>query len=538
MSEPRLSLQWIKTSYFIHCSSWLLRMRCSQISVPASSWPTRWGTRLWALAFRIWRSSVTSWPLPPSWKLCSLLLSVTWRTVVFNWRGFVTAGQPPSDRVITKAQRALAKRSLEVIDLWQIRSIATQRTPASCARDFEASGAPVQQSWFAYLAHADEVVFLVTCHGRIFEGRTSTDCPWECNHGLHKSLLTSFSATCAELKLWLWESLRSRGSLSWRTWTVQSEQSGLIVLPILLKLWVALWQLCLWSAIHIGQFLCHRLHLWHLQLLPLVQPRMPHLAGAMRVVELHADALRDGERLCAEYQRGRCNRQRDIGVLYGPSLRKPQTYWDPEIPLRFHSPRVARVRGSPYRFCARPLQSIHMKRVIVASDASQDSPRQGRAGLLVSSHDFARLGAVIAIDSSVFQLWDDTSTNIAQLELLAVVQALITFSDLFRNAHVVWFVDNVAALMALIKGRSDHEELDHMAQIAHSLLFHLQCFVFFEWAPSASNWSDGISRDGFADPWLRRHQFATHLSSIPVFYGLCLFQSSFMSCPSSSTLGS
>ena len=80
---------------------------------------------------------------------------------------------------------------------------------------------------------------------------------------------------------------------------------------------------------------------------------------------------------------------------------------------------------------------------------------------------------------------------------------------------IVWFVDNVAALMALIKGRSDHEELDHMAQIAHSLLFHLHCFAFFEWVPSSSNWSDGISRDGFRDPWLRRHRFATHLSSIP-----------------------
>ena len=31
------------------------------------------------------------------------------------------------DRLLTKAQRALQKRSLEVMDVWQVRSIATQR---------------------------------------------------------------------------------------------------------------------------------------------------------------------------------------------------------------------------------------------------------------------------------------------------------------------------------------------------------------------------------------------------------------------------
>ena len=162
------------------------------------------------------------------------------------------------------------------------------------------------------------------------------------------------------------------------------------------------------------------------------------------------------------------------------------------------------------------LHSNHLRRVVVASDASQDAPRQGKARLLLSAHDFARLGAVIHIDSSVFRLWDDSDTKIAQLELLAVVQGLIAFSNILRNAHIVWFVDNVAALMALIKGRSDHDELDHMAQIAHSLLFHLHCFAFFEWVPSSSNWSDGVSRNGFRDPWLNRHGFSVHLSSIPV----------------------
>ena len=57
----------------------------------------------------------------------------------------------------------------------------------------------------------------------------------------------------------------------------------------------------------------------------------------------------------------------------------------------------------------------------------------------------------------------------------------------------VWFVDNSAALMALIRGRSDADDLERMPQIVHILLFGLQRWMFFEWI--------AISRLGFQDPW-------------------------------------
>lgn len=49
---------------------------------------------------------------------------------------------------------------------------------------------------------------------------------------------------------------------------------------------------------------------------------------------------------------------------------------------------------------------------MVASDASQDRPQQGMAGILVSSYDFHRVGSVIQIDRTVFSLWDDTPVKI------------------------------------------------------------------------------------------------------------------------------
>ena len=61
--------------------------------------------------------------------------------------------------------------------------------------------------------------------------------------------------------------------------------------------------------------------------------------------------------------------------------------------------------------------------------------------------------------------------------------------------------------MSLIRGRSSTLELDAMAGIVLSMLCGLQCMIYWEWVASADNWSDGVSRKGSSDHWLRRHFF-------------------------------
>ena len=109
-------------------------------------------------------------------------------------------------------------------------------------------------------------------------------------------------------------------------------------------------------------------------------------------------------------------------------------------------------------------------------------------------------------------LWSNHPTKIAQLELPAAGQGILTFPELFRSCSVVWYVDNVAALMSLVRGRSDTAELDFMSQFVH-----LHCHSYWEWIQSKSNWADGISRGGFRDPWLLAHGFSIHRSSVPVY---------------------
>lgn len=118
------------------------------------------------------------------------------------------------------------------------------------------------------------------------------------------------------------------------------------------------------------------------------------------------------------------------------------------------------------------------------------------------------------ITSAVVQLWKPCDVYLAQLELLMVLQALVTFPDEPRRCTGVWYIDSIAPLMCLLKGRSDNEDLDHMSQLIHLLLFHLQCSLWFHWVQSKSNWSDGISKTGFRDVFVRRFKIRCQLTTV------------------------
>ena len=126
-----------------------------------------------------------------------------------------------------------------------------------------------------------------------------------------------------------------------------------------------------------------------------------------------------------------------------------------------------------------------------------------------------REGTVVNIPDRIYDLWDDCPFEIAQLELLMVLVALLSEPAKFRGTYGVWFIDNVAALMAVVRGRSDNPELDHMASMIQAVLFSLQTWMYFEWIQSKSNWADGVSRYGEQDPWHKRHGFSCRRVAVP-----------------------
>ena len=138
-------------------------------------------------------------------------------------------------------------------------------------------------------------------------------------------------------------------------------------------------------------------------------------------------------------------------------------------------------------------------RFLAASDAALEIPGQGTGGFLVVWHDGCiqrREAFVSIIPPVVYNLWEPGDTKIAQLELLQVLYALFTRPSTFRGRRGLWFIDNTAALMALIRGRSDNADLEHMTRLIHITLFALQAWFFWEWIPSKANWSDEIQSCG------------------------------------------
>ena len=112
----------------------------------------------------------------------------------------------------------------------------------------------------------------------------------------------------------------------------------------------------------------------------------------------------------------------------------------------------------------------------------------GWRGCLLHLHPDTRLGAEFPLRPQVFDIFWAQDYVIAQLELLAVLQGIITFADQLRNTSRVWFIDNIAALMSLVRGRSDNGDLDNMASMVHFLFFAINCQCYFDWVESKANW--------------------------------------------------
>ena len=68
----------------------------------------------------------------------------------------------------------------------------------------------------------------------------------------------------------------------------------------------------------------------------------------------------------------------------------------------------------------------------------------------------------------------------------------------------------------MIKGSSRENEVDTLTTWAHLLAFQANAAVWYEWIDSASNPSDGLSRDGLSDTWtLSQNWSLREISQLP-----------------------
>ena len=83
-----------------------------------------------------------------------------------------------------------------------------------------------------------------------------------------------------------------------------------------------------------------------------------------------------------------------------------------------------------------------------------------------------------------------------------------------RHSRGLWCIDNVAALMALVKGTSNSASLDQMAKVIHLASFALGVGSYYEYVESKANWPDEISRRSLSGMWANRNGFTVETCEV------------------------
>ena len=153
-------------------------------------------------------------------------------------------------------------------------------------------------------------------------------------------------------------------------------------------------------------------------------------------------------------------------------------------------------------------------RFVGASDAAyKQQAATGTGGYLVVTHihspDELRQGGVVHVPEEAYNQWTFDYTCIAQLELAMVFWGFMRSAAALRGSRGFWYIDNTAALMSAVKGRSNQPDLDKLASMIQLCCYVWNIWPYFEWIESDSNWTDGISRHGHEDTWHTSHSFVT-----------------------------
>ena len=106
-----------------------------------------------------------------------------------------------------------------------------------------------------------------------------------------------------------------------------------------------------------------------------------------------------------------------------------------------------------------------------------------------------RFHSHILIPPVVFRwLSADLETYICQAEALGPLLAMWSMPELFRGRRALFFIDNTAALSAMVHGTASKPDMSRIANAFHLVCTALRCSVWFEFVKSEANIADLPSR--------------------------------------------
>ena len=175
-------------------------------------------------------------------------------------------------------------------------------------------------------------------------------------------------------------------------------------------------------------------------------------------------------------------------------------------------PRVLYIRPSARRL------------VIVASDAQADLATQPSAGAIaICPADRTMFLTFAHYTEQTLGAWyfdkqarEMGKNPIAICECAAVLFSLVQMQHFLRGADIIWFVDNTVALHGLCKGSAGTSALRRTVEAVHILRSRYDVNIWHEYVRSNDNWSDGISRQGWSDPFAceLRRRFSTETAEL------------------------
>jgi hypothetical protein len=89
----------------------------------------------------------------------------------------------------------------------------------------------------------------------------------------------------------------------------------------------------------------------------------------------------------------------------------------------------------------------------------------------------------------------DLETYISQVELVAAIAVYYTLPALLADRAVIHFIDNFAALSALVHGYASKPDLARLVNLFHAQVAALHCLFYGDWVPSKANPADVPTRE-------------------------------------------
>ena len=112
-----------------------------------------------------------------------------------------------------------------------------------------------------------------------------------------------------------------------------------------------------------------------------------------------------------------------------------------------------------------------------------------------------------------WESWKFVLRNITKAPADDVLEHLVW--QQIKDCDLIYFIDNSAALSALVKGRSGNPDMDWLARWVHLQTYHLNVRLWLEYVETDANWADGASRLGAPCDWAALHGFELKQAAWP-----------------------